>query len=157
MIGFVRTPVPSDGAVEHASRLRGEIATNPVYVLFTSLEETILALRVASPLATALRSRLIVVHFRPIAFGAPLESPSGVSPLETEDFRARLEAENCDAEVKVCVCRDARAALSTVVKEHSLVLVGRRRRWWSTSADRWRRTLESAGHLAIVVDEHAHA
>jgi hypothetical protein len=143
--------------MRRAWRVRCEVATDAVYVVFTSIEETVLAVRVASPLAAALRSRLIVVHFRPIAFGAPLDHPTGVSPLETEEFRARLEAEDCEADVRVCVCRDVHAALSTVFKEHSLVVLGNQRRWWRTTANRWRRTLEAAGHLVVLVDEEAHA
>jgi hypothetical protein len=44
-----------------------------------------------------------------------------------------------------------------VLERPSLVVVGRHRRWWPTMADRWRRTLEAAGHLVVVVDEDAHA
>lgn len=133
------------------------VTTDRVYVLFTSIEETLAAVPVASRLAEALHSRLTVLHFRAIAFGAPLDSPSGVSPLETEDFRERLAEQASDAEVRVCICRDAQGALSSVLKGRSLVLLGRRRRWWPTAADRWRRTLEAAGHLVVVVDGATHA
>jgi hypothetical protein len=136
---------------------REELATDRVYLLFTSFEETLAAIPVASRLARALRSRLTVIHFKPVSFGAPLEYPCGLSPVETNEFRTRLEAEDCEAEAKVCVCRDAGAALSAVFRNRSLVVLGRHRRWWPTSADRWRRTLEGAGHLVVVVDEQAHA
>ncbi len=136
---------------------RDDVATDRVYLLFTSWTETLSAIPTASRLARALRSRLTVVHVRPVSFGAPLEHPCGLSPIETREFRTRLEAEDDDAEARVCVCRDARAALSTLFGSRSLVVLGRHRRWWPTAADRWRRTLEDAGHLVVVVDEAPHA
>ncbi len=133
------------------------VATNPINVLFTSADETIGAVRVARRLAQALGSRVTVVHFRPVPVGAPLESPNGLSPAETDAFRARLEGEGAGAEVRVCVCRDPRDILSRVFPPHSLVVIGRRRHWWGSPADRWRRTLEAAGHRVVVVDEVARA
>jgi hypothetical protein len=142
---------------ERALERRGDLTTDRVYLLFTSLEETLAAIPVASRLARALHSRLTVVHLRAVSFGAPLEHPCGLSPVETTEFRSRLEAEDGDAEARVCVCRDARAAVSTVFRVRSLVVLGRHHRWWPTFADRWRRRLEAAGHLVVVVDEHPDA
>jgi len=124
-----------------------------VYVIFTSIDETLRAVRVARRLARAMRSGVTIVHFRPIGFGAPLEEPAGLSPVETDAFKARLEAEDCDARIRVCVCRDARQAIPSVLQEHSLIVIGGRRRWWPTPSDRWRRTLEGQGYLVVLVDE----
>jgi hypothetical protein len=153
----VRAFDPKHAVVGRVLGRRDELAMDRVYLLFTSFEETMAAIPVASRLAHALRSRLTVVHFEPVPFAAPLEPPCGLSPVETSEFRTRLEAEDCRAEARVCVCRDAGAALSTVLRRRSLVVLGRHRRWWGTSADRWRRRLEAAGHLVVVVDEQAHA
>ncbi len=148
---------PRNAAARRVYSPSSTLATDRVYVLFTSLDETVMAIRAASRLAKALSSRLIVVHLRAVAFGAPLDTPSGLSPVETEEFKARLEAEGCEAEIRVCLCRDTRGVIPAVLERPSLVVVGRHRRWWPTMADRWRRTLEAAGHLVVVVDEDAHA
>ena len=129
------------------------VGPGDVYVIFTSIDETLRAVRVARRLARAMRSGVTIVHFRPIGFGAPLEEPAGLSPVETDAFKARLEAEDCDARIRVCVCRDARQAIPSVLQEHSLIVIGGRRRWWPTPSDRWRRTLERQGYLVVLVDE----
>ena len=126
-------------------------APRQVYVVFTDLDETLLAVRVAKRLASAIGGGVTVVHFRPIGFGAPLEHPAGSSPVETDAFRARLAAEDCDARVCVCLCRDARQAIRSVFDGHSLIVIGGRRRWWPTPSDRWRRMLEALGYLVVFV------
>jgi hypothetical protein len=136
-----------------AERTRAVVQIDQVYVLFTSIDETIRAVEVACRLATALHGGVTVLHFRPVDFGAPVDSPGGVSPAESEAFRRRLEAIDCPATVRVCLCRNARTALPAVLRERALVVIGRHRRWWPTAADRWRRTLEAAGHYVVVADD----
>lgn len=138
-------------------RWRGELTIDRIYLLFTSFEDTVGALPEASRLARALGSRLSVLHLRPVAFGEPLEQACGLSPVQTDEFRKRLEAEHCEAEARVCLCRDARAALSRLFQEPSLVVMGCHQRWWPTTAAKWRRTLEADGHLVVLVDAEAHA
>lgn len=124
-----------------------------IYVVFTDIENTLRAVRLAARLAPAFGDRVVVVHFRPLDFGAPIEAPGGISPAETESFRQRLAEPGCDVEISVCVCRDARQALPSVIDAHALVLVGGRRHWWRTAAERWRRTLERAGYAVVVVTD----
>ena len=134
---------------------RGSVTWAPrqVYVVFTDREETLRAVRVAGRLARAIGGGVTVIHFRSIGFGAPLEDPGGLSPVETETFRARLAAEDCDVRVGVCLCRDARQAIRSVIARHSLVVIGGRRGWWPTPSDRWRRTLEQAGYVVVLATE----
>jgi len=124
-----------------------------VYVLFTDLEETLRAVRVAGRLAKTIGAGVTLIHFRSIGFGAPLEHPAGLSPVETGTFKARRAAEECDARVRVCLCRDPRQAIRSVIDQHSLVVIGGRRGWWPTPSDRWRRTLEQAGYVVVFATE----
>jgi hypothetical protein len=128
-------------------------APHEVYVLFTGFTETLSAVRVASQLASAVGGGVTVVHFRPIGFLMPLDHPSGLSPVETDAFKAGLAAEACDARVRVCLCRDPRQALRSVIDRQSLVVIGGRRGWWPTASHRWRRTLEQAGYVVVSVTE----
>jgi hypothetical protein len=143
-------PAASDGfsSTPHAP---WHAASGDVYVLFTSIDETLHAVRVARRLARATRGGVTVVHFRPVGFAAPLEEPAGLSPLETDAFKARLEAEDGDLRIRVCLCRDARQAIQSLIPAQSLVVIGGRRRWWSTPSERWRRTLEARGHAVVFV------
>jgi hypothetical protein len=135
----------------------GALRTDEIYVLFTSLDETLAAVRVAKRLAVALGSGVTLVHLRAVPWGAPVEEPSGRSPLEADGVVERLAAEDVGVHVKVYLCRDARRAVSSAFKGRSLIVIGGRRHWWPTRSDRWRRTLEAEGHLVICVDEANHA
>ena len=128
------------------------IRTDEIYVLFTSLDETLAAVRVAKRLAAALGSGVTLVHLRAVPWGAPVEAPGGRSPLEADTVVDRLAEEDAGVHVQVYLCRDARRAVSSAFKGRSLIVVGGRRHWWPTRADRWRRTLEAEGHLVLCVD-----
>ena len=69
------------------------VNSGEVFVIFTSTGDTLRAVRVARRLAREMRSGVTIVHFRSIGFGAPLEEPPGLSPIETDAFKAQLEAE----------------------------------------------------------------
>jgi hypothetical protein len=127
-----------------------------VYVLFTRVDDTLRAVAAARRLANAMKSGLTLVHIRSVGFAAPLEEPGGLSPVETDAFRAQLEAQDCDVRVRVCLCRDAFGALRAWLREPSVVVIGGRRRWWPTRTERWRRALEAEGHFVVSVDEAAH-
>jgi len=126
-------------------------APQQVYVLYTDVEETLCAVRVADQLASAIGGGVTVIHFRMFGFAEPLDHPAGLSPVETDAFKARLAAVDCDARVRVCLCRNAREALRSVLDRHSLVVIGGRRRWWPTPSNHWRRMLEAEGYVVVFV------
>jgi hypothetical protein len=136
-----------------SDRERVPWAPPQVYVLYTNPEDTLGAARVARRLASAMGSGVTVVHFRSIGFGSPLEHPAGLSPVETDAFRARLAAEIGDVRVRVCLCRNAREAIRSVIDESSLVVIGGRRGWWPTYSNRWRRMLEEDGYPVVYVND----
>jgi hypothetical protein len=132
------------------------IRTDTVYVLFTSIEETLAAVRTAGDFAKALGVPVTVVHFRPVPYPLPVDAPCGVSPVETDAFITRLRAEGADIRVRVYLCRDRRPAIPLAFKPHSLIVVAGRRGWWPTESERWRRMLEAAGHFVVFVDASEH-
>jgi hypothetical protein len=79
-----------------------------------------------------------------------------MSPVETDAFIARLRAETLDIRVRVYVCRDGRRAIPLAFRPHSLIVVAGQRSWWPIESERWRRTLEAAGHFVVFVDTSEH-
>lgn len=146
------TRVRTRGLTIDRSRLEPTTgAPQEIYVLFTGFAETLRAVMVASQLASATRGGVTVIHFRPIGFLMPLDHPSGLSPVETDAFKARLAAENCGARVRVCLCRDPRVAIRSVIDRDSLIVIGGRRGWWPSPSARWRRMLEEEGYVVVFV------
>jgi len=129
------------------------IRTNAVFVIFTSVADTLAAVRVARDFAKPLGVPITVFHFRTVPFALPVDEPCGLSPVESADFMACLRSENLDVHVRVCLCRDERQAARLAFREHSLIVVGGRFSWWPTGSNRWRRLLEEAGHFVIGVDQ----
>src|SRR5262245_25083673 len=134
-----------------------DLQTDAVYVLYTSTEETFMALRVANGFANALNVPLILVHYRTVPYPLAVDSPTGVSPIQADEFLERLRVERIDVVSRVYLCRDDRRAIGAALNLPSLVVVGGRRRLWRTKAESWRRALEAAGHYVVFVEEHSHA
>jgi hypothetical protein len=123
-----------------------------VCVLFTTEEETLAAARVASRLAKAMHVPLSVTDVRTVPYPLSVDAPSESSPVETETFKRRLEMADVDARVRVFWCRNRKTVVPMAFRGHSLIVIGGRRRWWPTKAERCRRQLEAAGHFVLFVD-----
>jgi hypothetical protein len=138
-----------------AIRKHGDAAirTDAVNVVFTTLEDTLAAVRLAQSLAKALAVPLTLMYFRPASSAVPVDAPNGVSTVETDAFVNRLRAEGVDVRVRIFLCGNVRQALRLAFRRHSLIVIGGRRRWWPTAAERWRRALEAAGHFVLFVNK----
>jgi hypothetical protein len=132
------------------------VRTDAVYVVYTSIDDTLAALRVAGDFARALGVPVTLIHFRTVPYVLSVDEPAGVSPLETDAFVTRLRAEGLDTRVRVYLCRDRRRAIPLTFKPHSLIVVAGQRSWWPTGPEWWRRTLEAAGHFVVFVDTSEH-
>jgi hypothetical protein len=128
------------------------VRTESVNVLFTKPDETLEAVRVASAIGRAMAVPLTVTHLRAVPYPLTLETPTGLSPAETDAFVERVRAEGIDVRVRVYLCRDADDMLPKAFKEHSVIVIGGRRSWWPTWYERMRRRLEAAGHFVVFVD-----
>ena len=129
------------------------VRTDAVYVLFTSIDDTMDAVRVADGLARAMDVPLTLVHFRTIPYALPVDRPTGLSPVETQWFAERLRAEGLAVRVRVYLCRNERQTIPWAFKPHSLIVLAGRQGWWPGAGDaqRLRRLLEAAGHFVVLV------
>jgi hypothetical protein len=134
---------------------RPALRTEAVYVIFTTIEETLAAARVARDLAAAMGVPLVLLHFRTGRFTPPADSSLGISPVKTEALVTRLCAEDVDTRLRVYCCRNERQAIPYAFKPHSLIVVAGQRSWWPTRSERWQRALETAGHFVVFVDTSA--
>jgi hypothetical protein len=130
--------------------------TDAVSVVYTTVDDTLEAARVGADLAKAMGVPLRLVHFRTVPPQVPVDALAGVSPLETQDFIGRLRTLGIDARVRVYLCRDQTSTIGFAFREHSMIVVGGRRSWLPTRAERWRHALEGAGHFVVLVDPSEH-
>jgi hypothetical protein len=150
------SPVVASPGVPVPEREIPAIRTDTVYVVFTSMDETLEAVRVAGNFAKALGVPVAIIHVRTVPYALPVDAPCGTSPAETDTFIEGLRAEGLDMRVHVYLCRDEHQAIRLAFKRHSLIVVAGRRSWWPTSSEHWRRTLEAAGHFVVFVDTSGH-
>ena len=74
--------------------------------------------------------------------------------LEFQEKRFREIASESPVEIRVqlYLCRDGLETLKKVLKPHSLVVVGGRRRFWPTREKSLARKLRKAGHEVIFTE-----
>lgn|SRR5262249_27945717 len=128
------------------------IRTDSIYILFTTIEDTLAAVRVAAGLGKAMSVPLTLIHFRTVPYPLSVDAPTGLSPVETDGFMKRLRDEAIDIRLRVYLCRDERRVIPLGFKSHCLIVIGGRHGWWPTAAERWRQRLEAAGHFVLFVD-----
>jgi hypothetical protein len=120
-----------------------------VFVIFTSVDATLQALKEAGNLAHQLNGRIMLVAPQVVPYPLPLTSPPVL--LDWNERRLRVIANQSAVEtiVRIYLCRDRWQALEQVLRPHSVVVVGGRKRWWPTCESRLARRLRHAGHEVI--------
>ncbi len=120
-----------------------------VIVLYTDIPATRAALRTAAQLACGLDARIRLIAFQCVPFPMPLEdSPVSLDLLER---RFRTLAGSCPADtcVDIHLCRDAWQTLRARLAPRSVIVIGKRSRWWPRAEDWLARKLRSAGHHVV--------
>ncbi len=127
-----------------------------VSVVFTSVDATLAALKAAGNLlgnrAGSLGGHITLIVPQVVPYPLPLTKP----PVQVDftERRLRVIASDCRVDTRICVylCRDPLETLRSVLKPHSLVIVGSRKRWWPTAEKRLAAKLRNAGHEVIVTE-----
>ena len=123
-----------------------------VLVLFTTVPETLLALRRAADLASQLNARIEIIVPEIVPYPLPVDRPPVVPSFLINRYRTIVQQAGIDADIRIYLCREPRAALAATLKPGSLIMIGIRPRWWLTRETRLARWLESQGHRVVVVD-----
>jgi len=143
------TPVTSVPAAplheETGSRLE-------ISVVFTSREATLSALREAGNLASNLGARITLIVPQIVPYPLPLTGPPVL--IDFNERRLRVIANNARVETRISIylCRQPFETLASVLKPHSLVLVGSRNRWWPTPEKRLAARLRRLGHQVVLTE-----
>jgi hypothetical protein len=139
---------PTETTPPRALGARREEVLN-VFVIFTSVDATLQALKRAGNLAHQLHGRIMLVAPQVVPYPLPLTSPPVL--LDWNERRLRVIADQSEVEtiVRIYLCRDRWQALEHLLRPHSIVVVGGRKRWWPTRESRLARRLHHAGHEVI--------
>jgi hypothetical protein len=143
-LAMERILYPSPGPSEAVSEPRLNIA-----VIFTSVDATLAALRMAGGLAGGWSAQITIVVPQVVPYPLPLASP----PVRVDFNERRLHEiaarSPVETTVSVYLCRDREETLVSVLKPGTVVVLGGKKRWWPTAEGRLARLLERAGHEVL--------
>jgi hypothetical protein len=127
-----------------------------ISVVFTSVDATLAALKEAGRLlgnqAGSLGGRITLIVPQIVPYPLPLTSPPVL--VDFNERRLRVIASKCRVETRVSIylCRNPLETLQSVLKPHSLVVLGSRKRWWPTAEKRLAKKLRRFGHQVVVTE-----
>jgi|SRR5665213_1269048 len=123
-----------------------------ISVVFTSVDATLTALKEAADLASNLGGRITLIVPQIVPYPLPLSRPPVL--VDFNERRLRVIANNCRVETRVSIylCRDVLETLRSLLKPHSLVIMGSRKKWWPTAEKRMAAKLRCFGHQVVVTE-----
>ena len=125
--------------------------TLEVNVVFTTVEETLPAIKQAGEFARDLNASIRLLVAQIVPFPLPLNCPPVVSDFTARRFRTMVGHERLETRVQIVLCRDKEKALQDTLRRRSLVVIGRHKRWWNRGESRLVRKLRAQGHEVIYV------
>ena len=131
-----------------------EDAKFEVDVIFTGFRSTLAAMQTASELTRNLdaRIRLLVMQNVPLSWSVDCP-PVSLNFIEERCRRMALQcAEACEVKIDVYLCWDKWQALRQALSPRSLIVIGGKRRLWSSQEQKLARRLESEGHRVVFAD-----
>ena len=141
-----RTPAtrtPARAPDESESRLN-------ISVVFTSVDQTLTALKTAGELANKLQARITLIVPEVVSYQLPLNCPPVQHDWNKRRFRVLAANSSVETTVRFYLCRDRNQTLARILKPHSLVVLGGAKHWWPTAESRLARRLRKAGHEVIL-------
>ena len=118
-------------------------------VLFTTVPETLAALRRAAVLASELAARIRIFVPYVVPHPLPLECPQADPNFRVRQFRTLCEQEPIETRIDIKLCRDVRECLLQELAPRSLVIIGVKRRWPFRGPVRLAKSLQDGGHHVL--------
>jgi hypothetical protein len=123
-----------------------------VTVLFTSVQGTMAALRKAGTLANQLGGHITLMVPEVVPYHLPLNKPAVVHDWNERRFQVMAAESPVQTTVRFYLCRDQDEMLASVLKPHSVVVIGGKKHWWPTSESRLAKRLRRLGHEVILTE-----
>lgn len=120
-----------------------------ISVIFTAVEPTAAALRMAGALAGGWNAHITLVVPQIVPYPLPLASPPVLLDFHERRLQELASRSPVETTVSVYLCRDREETLVSVLKPGSLIVLGGKRRWWPTAEGRLAKVLRRAGHEVI--------
>ncbi len=140
--------IPATGCPE--PRTEAAESTLEIAVVFTSIEATLGALKQAGALADRLSARITLVVPQVVPYPLPLTSPPVLADFNERRFQVIAGQSRVATAVRIYLCRDRLETLATVLRPHSLIVIGGRKRWWwATSEEMLAKALRRSGHEVV--------
>ena len=130
----------------------GEDGKLEVFVLFTNTSATLAALNLAERLARKLGVRLRLLMPYEVPYTLPLARPAVPVGFLEGQLHALASTSPLDISAQIFLCRDKRRTLRLLLKPHSLLVIGGRKRWWPTEEQRLAKMLKQDGHQVIFAE-----
>jgi hypothetical protein len=120
-----------------------------IAVVFTDAPGGFAAMQLAESLAQHLGAHLRLIMPYEVHYSLPLEAPPVMVEYLEAQLKELVERTGTTVEAQVCLCRDKRSALNQLLPPNSLIVVGGKRRWWPTPAQKLVQTLQADQHHVI--------
>jgi hypothetical protein len=124
-----------------------------VVVVYTSVKQTLAALRTAGSLAHDLGARIRMVVPEIVPFPAPLDQPLVERSFAERKFGTIAGESAVETTVNICLCREWEDGVLQSVKPRSIVVLGAAKRWWRSRRERrLAQMLRDRGHQVILLE-----
>ncbi|MGO8788912.1 MAG: hypothetical protein ACLQVL_16225 [Terriglobia bacterium] len=123
-----------------------------VLVIFTDAPGTVAALQMADELAQKLEAQIKLLMPYEVPYTLPLSKPAVPVEFLEGQIRKLVSKTRLEVAAHIYLCRDKRRALEILLRPHSLVAVGGKKRWWRTPAQNLARDLQKNGHHVIFAE-----
>ena len=152
MAFVLETPLAPSVAWPSPTETDGSANNLDVSVIFTSLGPTLGALKKAAVFAKPLAGRITLVVPQIVPYPLPLSSPPILLEFNEKRFFTLASESRVATTVRIYLCRERLQTLAKILRPHSVVVLGTRKRWWPTAESRLAKRLRSMGHEVVVVE-----
>ncbi|MEQ1948253.1 MAG: hypothetical protein ABL995_13755 [Bryobacteraceae bacterium] len=125
-----------------------------VFVVFTDVTRTLLALKRAADWARDLHGRIRLIVPQVVPYPLDLEHPQVLREFNQHQLETIAAQQQVQTSVEMYLCRDVDVLLGQLLPENAAVVIARRRRWWPTHEAALARRLRRQGHEVILVPDH---